>query len=132
MIAYNIKVLPLIRELKDSHPKVYQTWYAYNAGVGEISPRIISNMYEIMVRGLPKEYLLDPTKIILVISKEKIVPAERLSKGGGLIIVMGSRYLVGYIGGISPQAQCLREKVQDWAGRIQTLSGVTRKHLQAA
>ena len=95
MIAYNIKVLPLIRELKDSHPKVYQTWYAYNAGVGEISPRIISNMYEIMVRGLPKEYLLDPTKIILVISKEKIVPAERLSKGGGLILIPVTLYSKG-------------------------------------
>ena len=45
---------------------------------------------------------------------------------------MGSRYLVGYIGDISPQAQWLGEKVQNWAGGIQTLVGVARKHPQAA
>ena len=38
---------------------------------------------------------------------------ERFSRWKGIIIVTGSRYLVGYIGDISPHAQWLGEKVQD-------------------
>ena len=34
MIAYGIGVLPLIRDLRIAHPRVTQTWYAYDAGVG--------------------------------------------------------------------------------------------------
>ena len=32
MIAYGIRVLPLIRVLRSYHPQVYQPWYADNAG----------------------------------------------------------------------------------------------------
>ena len=34
MIKYVIGVLPLIQELRDSHPRVTQTWYADDVGVG--------------------------------------------------------------------------------------------------
>ena len=33
MIAYGIRVLPLIRVLRSDHPQVYQPWYADDAGV---------------------------------------------------------------------------------------------------
>ena len=45
---------------------------------------------------------------------------------------MGSRYLVGYIGDISPQAQWLGEKDNYWTRGIQILEGVVCKHPQAA
>ena len=32
MIAYGIRVLPLIRELRGAHPWVTQPWYADDAG----------------------------------------------------------------------------------------------------
>ena len=34
MIAYGIRVLPLIRELWGSHPRVTPPWYANDAGAG--------------------------------------------------------------------------------------------------
>ena len=34
MIAYGIRVLPLIRVLRSDHPQVYQPWYADDAGAG--------------------------------------------------------------------------------------------------
>ena len=34
MIAYGIRVLPLIRALRRDHPHVTQPWYADNAGAG--------------------------------------------------------------------------------------------------
>ena len=65
MIAYDIKVLPLIRELKYAHSKVSQPWYADNVGVGGTFHHILSHMYDIMLRypskgvitGSNQEYL---------------------------------------------------------------------------
>ena len=34
MIAYGIGVLPLIRELREAHPRFTQPWYADDAGLG--------------------------------------------------------------------------------------------------
>ena len=34
MIAYGIGVLPLIRKLREAHPRVAQPWYADDAEVG--------------------------------------------------------------------------------------------------
>ena len=34
MIAYGIGVLPLIKYLQDTHPRVTQLWYADDAGAG--------------------------------------------------------------------------------------------------
>ena len=32
IIAYGIRVLPLIRELREAHPRITQPWYADDAG----------------------------------------------------------------------------------------------------
>ena len=63
---------------------------------------ILSHLYDIMVRGTPRVYFLELTNIILVVSKENLVQVEAFSRGEGLAIVIGSRYLVCYIGYISP------------------------------
>ena len=34
MITYGIGVLPLIRELREAHPRVTKPWYADDAGTG--------------------------------------------------------------------------------------------------
>ena len=54
MIVYDIKVLPLIREPQDAHPKVSQTWYADNVGVGGTFPHILAHMYDLMVQVPPR------------------------------------------------------------------------------
>ena len=51
--------------------------------------------------------------------------------GRGLTIVTGSRYLGGYIGYAEPQEEWLREKVWDWAGGVNNMVGMVRKHPQA-
>ena len=40
MIAYGIGVLPLIRELRNDHPRVTQPWYADDTGAGGLLQQI--------------------------------------------------------------------------------------------
>ena len=54
MIAYGIKFLVLIRELKDAHPKVSQPWYSDDVGLGGTFPHILAHMYDLMVQVTPR------------------------------------------------------------------------------
>ena len=128
MIAYDIGVLPLIRELLESHPEVSQLWYADNVGNGRISPHIISHLYDIMVRGPHRGYSPELTKSILLVSEPNLAKAESLFRGEGITIVMGSRYFGGYIGDAGPQAQWLGDKVRDWKVGICMMTGLAHKH----
>ena len=40
MIAYGLGVLPLIRELRNDHPRVTQPWYADDEGAGGLLQQI--------------------------------------------------------------------------------------------
>ena len=67
MIAYGIKVLPLIRELRGSHPRIAQPWYADNAGAGGEFTNILEHLRDLQARGSDRGYYPEPIKIILVV-----------------------------------------------------------------
>ena len=52
MIAYGIKVLPLIRELRNAHPRDTQPWYADDAGAGGTFQKIMDHFRDLQARGL--------------------------------------------------------------------------------
>ena len=49
----------------------------------------------------------------------------------GLQIVMGSRYLGGFIGDGAAEKRCLDGKVEGWAESVGTLAGVFHKNPQS-
>ena len=113
MIAYSLRVLSLIRELREAHPNFTQPWYADNSGSGGTSPRILAHLDNIMTWEPPQGYFLDLTKSILVVSTHNVAQEEILLCGWGMTIVIGSRYLGGYIGDMEPQAEWMSKKVRD-------------------
>ena len=68
MIAYRIRVLPLIRELQDAHPRVTQPWYADEMGAGGEFRHIQEHFQDLQARGPTRGYLPEPTKSILVVA----------------------------------------------------------------
>ena len=50
----------------------------------------------------------------------------------GLKVVMGSRYLGGFIGEGEADKSLLAGKVARWTDSVETLAGVSRKHPQSA
>ena len=65
-----------------------------------------------MVRGSPRGYFPEPTKSILVVSPWNIPHAEAFFRGYGIQIVMGSRYLEGFVGSKVAQDLWLGERVE--------------------
>ena len=55
-ITYGIGVLPLIRELREAHPHVTQTWYADDAGAGETFAYVQAHFQDLQARGPAKGY----------------------------------------------------------------------------
>ena len=100
MIAYDIRVLPLIRELQDAHPRVTQPGYYDDVGAGGGSfGDILAHFQDLQERGPPQGYLPEPIKSILVVAPRNIVRAKDFLRGMGMKVVTGSRYLGIFIGG---------------------------------
>ena len=54
MVAYELGILPLIRELQKAHPGVTQTWYADGAWAGITSEGFFCNIDDFIVRRPPR------------------------------------------------------------------------------
>ena len=68
MIAYNIGVLPIIRDLQYAHPCITHPWYADDVRSGDSFGDIIAHLHNFQKRGPLRGYFPDPTKIILVLA----------------------------------------------------------------
>ena len=53
-IAYGIRVLPLIRELRGDHPCITQPWYTNDAGAGGKFEHILAHLQDLQAQGLPR------------------------------------------------------------------------------
>ena len=56
MIAYGIGVLTLIRELRNTHPRVTQPWYADDAGARGTFQQILEHFWDLQARGPARSY----------------------------------------------------------------------------
>ena len=50
MISYCIGILPLIRDLRNAHPRVTQPWHAYDAGEGGTFQQAQEHFQDLQVR----------------------------------------------------------------------------------
>ena len=98
MIVYGIGILPLICELCTAHTNATQPWYAYNVGNGGMFDALQDNMSYFLVRGPPRGYFPEPTKIILVVFPRNVQQSEEHFSRMGLQLVTGIRFLGGFIG----------------------------------
>ena len=56
MIAYGIRVLPLIRDIWGAHPRVTQPWYADGVGEGGKLTNIMEHLRDLQARGPARGY----------------------------------------------------------------------------
>ena len=75
MISYGIGVLPLIRELRNAHPRVNQPWYADDVGAGGTFQQILEHFWVLQARGPDSGYYPEPTKIILIVAPGNVYRA---------------------------------------------------------
>ena len=58
----------------------------------------LEHLWDLQARVPERGYYLQPTKIILVVAPGNVARAEEFFWGWGIKVVMGHRYLGGYIG----------------------------------
>ena len=98
MIAYDIGLLPLIREIWGAHTRVTQPWYADDAEAGGGFQYILAHLRDMQARGPSRGYFPEPTKSILVVAPINVAREEEFFRGVGFQVVTGSWYLGGFIG----------------------------------
>ena len=84
MIAYGIGVLPLIRELRESHPRVTQPWSADDAGTGGTFQQVQAYFQDLQARGPAWGYYPEPTESILVVALGNFIWAKEHFRGLGI------------------------------------------------
>ena len=58
IIAYDIGVLPLIRDIQGAHPHVTQLCYADYVGAGRELRRVFEHFQDLQAREVPQGYFL--------------------------------------------------------------------------
>ena len=92
---------------------------------------ILVRLPDLQARGPPRGYFPEPTKRILVVAPRNVARVEEFFCGMGIKVVMGNRYLGGFVGESETEKRWLTRKVMGWADYVETLVGVSRKHLQS-
>ena len=112
MITYGIGVLPLIRELPDTHPRFTQTWYAYDVGLGSKFGQTFAHFRALQARGTPRGYFLELTNSTLVVAPRNVAIAEDFLWGMGIKVVTGSHYPGRLFRNREAKGRWLEEKLQ--------------------
>ena len=76
----------------------------------------------LQLKGPARGYFPDPTKSILVVSEQNLPRATEYFRGMGMQIVMGSRYLGGFVGELGVEQRWVQTKVEGWAESVKTLA----------
>ena len=86
----------------------------------------------LQARGPAQGYYPEPTKSILVVTPGNVARTKEHFRGIGIWVVMGHRYLGGFLGDVSAEKEWLGKKLEGWTESIATLAGVDIKHPQSA
>ena len=132
MVAYGLSLLPLIRQLKDEFPDVFQPWYANDAGGGEQFAQIRSYFLRLVELGPKYGYFPEPSKSILAVREHSKEAAKTYFADLGFTIVTGARYLGGFVSKDLDQTLWVEAQAKKWPDAVGVLAYVAENHPQAA
>ena len=97
MITCDVGVLPVIREIQDTHPRVTWLWYSDDFGAGGSFSNVLARLQDLQGRGPQWGYFTEPTNIILVLAPRNVAKTEAFFRGMGLKLVTRSLYIGGFM-----------------------------------
>ena len=113
MILYGLGMLPLKLTLKATVSSALQPWYANNAVVGGNFDEVGKVFSLLQTIGPARGYFPEPTKSILVVKPAMVEQAKARFDHHGFTIVIGTRYLGGFIGTRSDESSHIHAKVSE-------------------
>ena len=132
MIAYGIGVLPLIRELREAHPRVTQPCYSDDAGAGETFIDLQAHYQDLQAQGRARDITLSRPRVSWSWPRGTSPGLTNISVGSAYGWGRGHWYLGGFLGDMSAEREWFGKKIQGCKESVAILSGVTLKHPQSA
>ena len=132
MDIYGVGVLPLIEDLKRHVPEVWQPWYADDSGGGGTFAAIRRFFERLCEKGPGRGYFPEPSKSVLVVAAHNVERAKAPFADLNFKVVMGSRYLGGFVGEAAAQASWVEDKASSWAEAVGELAVVAKRFPQTA
>ena len=134
MPFYGISVKPIITNLRQAVPQVFQVWLADDAtGAGNLSD--LKKWWDLIVReGEKFGYYVKPSKSWLILKNpEKLNQTQALFKDSPInITTTGKRHLGASLGSEDFKTEYIDEKVQNWCKRIEKLSEIAKSQPHVA
>ena len=98
MIAYGIRILPLIKNLKQDIPDITQPWCYDDDGALCTFVRLETYFDFLKLQGPGQGYHTNPTKSILIVQLKNLQVGKVFRARHGFSVCMSACYLGGYIG----------------------------------
>jgi hypothetical protein len=125
--------LPLIHQLKDEFPEVFQPWYVDDTGGGGNFQKIRRYFERLVELGPEYEYFLEPSKSIPAVRDHSKEAAKAYFEDLGFTIVTGAHYLGGFVGETLDQTIWVEKQAKQWTtDAIGDLAFVAENYPQAA
>ena len=114
MVAYIIRVIPLIKCLKATYPDVNQPWYAYYAGALGTCDDIGLYFNSLKRLGPGCWYYPEPSKIVLILHSDNFTSGKEFGLSSGFKVCTGTHYLVSFSGGGKYKRDWLKYRTLKW------------------
>ena len=122
MIAYRIRILPLIKNLRREIPDVTQLWYADDAGALGTFTRLETYFDFLTRQGTGRGYPPELTKSVLIVRLKNIEAGKVFGRRHGFRVCTGTHYIGCYIRDNDYKRDWLRERTLAWEKTINTIS----------
>ena len=123
MAIYALAIAPLIRQLKDSCPEVYQAWYANNATGASSCTKLRQCWDELADRGPSFGYYHNASKTYLVVKKEFLESAKSAFANTDVHITTNGKWHLGAaLGSRIFTEEYVRDEVKGWTKDIMDLA----------
>jgi hypothetical protein len=125
MAMYALAIAPLINQLKDRCPDVYQAWYADDASGASTCSGLRQWWDELLHLGQCFGYHPNASKTYLVVKEEFETSAKETFAGTNVhITTHGKRHLGAALGSKTFTEEYVQHKIQEWTNEILKLSNI--------
>ena len=134
MQFYGLSITPLISILRHQQLLVFQSWLAGDATGAGTLPNLKRWWDLIQIEGKKYGYFVKPSKSLLILKdSSKLLETKILFDDSPIkMTTSGKRHLGAAIGSMEYKDLYMEEKVEEWCGRMKSLSRIAKSQPQAA
>ena len=134
MQFYGLSITPLISILRHQQSLVFQSWLADDATGAGTLPNLKRWWDLIHIEGKNYGYFVKPSKSWLILKdSSKLLETKILFDDSPIkMTTSGKRHLGAAIGSMEYKDLYMEEKVEEWCGRMKSLSRIAKSQPQAA